>query len=146
MPTASKSANRKGRGIIFICGSYSSDRNSSRCCSCVSTWSIIKRIKPRCSAMRRYFIIIIIALQSFCWAYAVFSVSLSYTHSVGPLGQGISSSQSFYLHTEQHKHRIKAHSADIHDFNGIRTHDPSVRVSEDSSCPRPRVTVIGDLS
>jgi hypothetical protein len=27
---------------------------------------------------------------------------------------------------------------DIHAFSGIRTHDPSIRASEDSSCLRPR--------
>jgi hypothetical protein len=30
------------------------------------------------------------------------------THSVGILGRGISLSEGLYLHTEQHKHRIKA--------------------------------------
>jgi hypothetical protein len=42
------------------------------------------------------------------------------------------------LLTEQHKHRINAHNTDIHTLSGIRTHDPSVRASEDSSCLRPR--------
>jgi hypothetical protein len=44
----------------------------------------------------------------------------------------ISSSQGRYLHTGQHKHRINAHT-DTHALIGIRTHDPSVRASEDSS-------------
>jgi hypothetical protein len=39
-----------------------------------------------------------------CWTLAAFSVSLSYTQSVGLLGRGISLSQGRYLHTEQHKH------------------------------------------
>jgi hypothetical protein len=43
-----------------------------------------------------------------------------------------------YLHTEQHKHRINAHDTDIHASSGIRTHDPSVQASEDTSCLRPR--------
>jgi hypothetical protein len=38
-----------------------------------------------------------------------FSFSI-YTQSVGLLGQGISLSQGRYLHTGQHKHRIKAHT------------------------------------
>jgi hypothetical protein len=42
-----------------------------------------------------------------------------------------------YLHIEQHKHRINAHT-DIHASIGIRNHDPSVRASEDSSCLRLR--------
>jgi hypothetical protein len=46
--------------------------------------------------------------------------------SLGHLGRVISQSQGRYLHT------------DIHAFSGIRTHDPSVRASEDSSCLRPR--------
>jgi hypothetical protein len=51
--------------------------------------------------------------------------------SVGLLGRGISTSQGRYLH----KHRI---NADIHVWSAIRTHDLSVRTSEDSSCLRPR--------
>jgi hypothetical protein len=44
-----------------------------------------------------------------CWALADFSVSWSYTQSVGPLGRGFGPSQGRYLHTGQHKHRINAH-------------------------------------
>jgi hypothetical protein len=49
-----------------------------------------------------------VALQPL-WTLATFSVSYSYTQSVGILGRGISLSQGRYLHTEQHKHRINAH-------------------------------------
>jgi hypothetical protein len=35
-------------------------------------------------------------------------------------------------------HRINAHNTDIHALSGIRTHDLSVRASEDSSWLRPR--------
>jgi hypothetical protein len=49
----------------------------------------------------------------------------------------ISPSQGRYLHTGQHKRRINAQT-DIHALSGIRTHDPSVRANEDSSCLRPR--------
>jgi hypothetical protein len=49
----------------------------------------------------------------------------------------ISPSQGRYLHTGQYKHRINAYT-DIHDLSGIRTRDPGVRESEDSSCFRPR--------
>jgi hypothetical protein len=71
------------------------------------------------------------------WALAAFLCSLSYTQSVELLGRGISPSQGLHLHTEQHKHRINAHNTDLHALSGIRTHDPSVRASEDSSCLRP---------
>jgi hypothetical protein len=47
----------------------------------------------------------------------------------------ISSSQGLYLNTGQHKH---IHTPNIHALSGIRTHDPSVRASEDNSCLRPR--------
>jgi hypothetical protein len=60
---------------------------------------------------------------------------LIYTQSVGLLGRGISRSQGFYLHTEQHNHRINAHR---HLSSGIRSHDPSVRADEDGSCLSPR--------
>jgi hypothetical protein len=66
-----------------------------------------------------------------------FSFIIIFTQPVGLLGRGISSSQSHYLHTGQHKHRINTHR-DIHGLSGIRTHDPRFRVSEDSSCLRPR--------
>jgi hypothetical protein len=69
-------------------------------------------------------------------ASVAFSVSWSCTQPVGHLGRGISPSQGRYLHTEQHKHRINAHNTDIHALSGIRTNDPSVRESEDSSCFR----------
>jgi hypothetical protein len=39
-----------------------------------------------------------------------FSVSWSFTQSLGLLGRGISLSQGRYLHTGQHKHRINAHT------------------------------------
>jgi hypothetical protein len=67
-----------------------------------------------------------------------------YTQSVGLLGQGMSPSLGRYLHTEQHKHRINTHT-DIHASGGIRTHNPSVLVSEDSSCLRPCDHCLGHL-
>jgi hypothetical protein len=70
------------------------------------------------------------ALQSFYWTLAAFSVSWSYTQSVGLLGQGISRSQVRYLNTEQHKNRINAYT-DIHDSSGIRIQDSSIRAGED---------------
>jgi hypothetical protein len=66
-----------------------------------------------------------------------FSFVIIFTQTVGLLGRVISPSQGRYLHTGQHKHRINAHT-DIHALSGIRTHDPSFRASEDSSCLKPR--------
>jgi hypothetical protein len=83
-------------------------------------------------------IIIIMAVQPFVGPWPLFSVSWSYTQSVGLLGRGISPSQGRYLHTEQHKNRINAHNTDIHALSGVRTHDPSVWANEDCSCLRPR--------
>jgi hypothetical protein len=60
-----------------------------------------------------------------------------YTQSVGLLGRVIGPSQGLYLNTGQHKHRINAHTTSIHSRSWIRTHDHSVRASEDSSCLRP---------
>jgi hypothetical protein len=56
---------------------------------------------------------------------------------VGLFGRVVSPSQDRYLHTVQHKHRIKAHT-NIHALRGIRTHDPSVQANEDRSCLIPR--------
>jgi hypothetical protein len=39
-----------------------------------------------------------------CWALAIYSVSWSYTQTVGLLEWGIRQSQGRYLHTAQHKH------------------------------------------
>jgi hypothetical protein len=66
-----------------------------------------------------------------------FSFVIFFTQTIGLLGRVISPSQDRYLHTGQHKHRIKAHT-DIHASSGIRFHDPIVRASEDCSCLRPR--------
>jgi hypothetical protein len=71
------------------------------------------------------------ALQSFCWTLAAFSLYQSYTLSLGLLGRGIRSSQGRYLHTEQHKQNKRTN---IHALTGIRTHKPSVRASDE----RPR--------
>jgi hypothetical protein len=66
-----------------------------------------------------------------------FSFVIFFTQTVGLLGRGISPSQGHYLHTGQHKHRINSHT-DTHSSSGIRTQDPSIRASEDSSCLRER--------
>jgi uncharacterized membrane protein (DUF485 family) len=65
-----------------------------------------------------------------------FSFIIFFTQTVGLLGRVISPSQGLYLHTGQHNHR-KMHT-DIHALSGIRTHDPTIRASEDSSRIRSR--------
>jgi hypothetical protein len=76
-----------------------------------------------------YYLSIYLWFYSPCGRCHLFSF-LIYTHSVGPLRRVISPSQGRYLHTEQHKYRINAHT-DIHALSGIRAHDPSVRAGED---------------
>jgi hypothetical protein len=61
-----------------------------------------------------------------------------FSQSVELPGRVISPSQGRYLNTEQHKHRINAYTPNIHALIGIRTHDPSVQASEDSSFLRLR--------
>jgi hypothetical protein len=90
-----------------------------------------------CGIWKSIIYILIYGSTVLCWTLAAFSAFYSYTQSVGLLGRGISPSQGRYLHTEQHKHRINVHT-DVHICSRIRTHDPSVRASEDSSCLRPR--------
>jgi hypothetical protein len=77
------------------------------------------------------------ALQPFVGPCPLLQFRNLFTQSVGLLGRGISPSQGNYLYTGQHKHRINSHT-DIHAPSGIRTHDPSVRESEDISCLRER--------
>jgi hypothetical protein len=68
--------------------------------------------------------------RSFHFSFFIFRQSL------GLLGRGINLSQGLYLHTGQPKHRINVHTKHPC-LSGIRTHDHSVRASEDSSCLRP---------
>jgi hypothetical protein len=70
---------------------------------------------------------IIMALQPFSWALATFSLPSSYTQTVRLLGRGISPSQSLYLHTGKHNHRIYTHT-DIHGPKGTRTHEPRILI------------------
>jgi hypothetical protein len=71
----------------------------------------------------------------FVGPWLFFSFLILYT--VRLLGRGISPSRGRYPHTEQHKHRIGAHTLS-NALSGIRTHDPYVRPSEDSSCLKLR--------
>jgi hypothetical protein len=70
-----------------------------------------------------------------CWALASFVIS--FTQSVGLLGRVIRPSQGRYLHTQDNTNSINAY-IDIPASSGIRTHEPSISASEDSSCLRPR--------
>jgi hypothetical protein len=74
------------------------------------------------------------ALQTFVGLVRFFRF-LIYTQSVGLIGRVISPSQGLFLYIGQHKHRINAYT-NIHTSSRIRTYDPSVRASEDSSCLR----------
>jgi hypothetical protein len=76
------------------------------------------------------------ALQPFVGPGLFFSLVI-FTQTVGLLGQVMSPTQGRYLHTGQHKHKINS-DTDIHALSGIRTHDTSVRASEDGSCLRTR--------
>jgi hypothetical protein len=53
---------------------------------------------------------------------------------VGFLWGGIGPTQGLYLHTGQHNTEKRGH---IRASSGIRTHDPSVRATEDSTCLTP---------
>jgi hypothetical protein len=61
-----------------------------------------------------------------------------FSQTVGVLGRLISPSQGRYLNIGLQKQNKRIHTPNIHVLCGIRTHDPSVRASEDSSCLRPR--------
>jgi hypothetical protein len=75
------------------------------------------------------------ALQPFVGPWPLFQFcNLFDTDGTTPLTSDQPVERPLPTHTEQHKHRINP-QIDIH---GIRTHDPSVRASEDSSCLRPR--------
>jgi hypothetical protein len=76
------------------------------------------------------------SLQRFVGPLPLLQFVIIFTQAVEQLGRGISPSQGRYLRAGQHKHRINIHT-DTHALSGIRTHDPSVRASEDSSCLWP---------
>jgi hypothetical protein len=78
-----------------------------------------------------------VALQPFVglWPLLQFR-KLFYTVGRTPW-TGIGPSQGRYLHTEQNKHRINAHT-NIHVLSGIRTHNPSVHALDGEA------TVIGN--
>jgi hypothetical protein len=60
-----------------------------------------------------------------------------YTQSVGLLGRVIGPSQGLYLNTGHTNTEKRTETPNIHARSGIRTHDQSVRTSEDSSWLRP---------
>jgi hypothetical protein len=71
-----------------------------------------------------------VALQPFVGPWPLLQFRNLFLHRRYP-------TQGRYLHTGQHRHRINAYT-DILALSGIRTNDPRVRASEDSSCRRPR--------
>jgi hypothetical protein len=77
------------------------------------------------------------ALQPFVGPCPLLQFRNLLTQTVELLGRLISPLQGRYLHAGQHKHRMNART-NIHALNRIRNHDPSVRASKDSSCPRRR--------
>jgi hypothetical protein len=85
---------------------------------------------------RSFFFSMALPAHSGPWSLIQFRIKFSQT--VGPLGRVISPSQGRYLNTGQLKHRIKAYTPNFHASSVIRTHDPSILVSEDSSYLRLR--------
>jgi hypothetical protein len=74
------------------------------------------------------------------WALTAFFSSLIYTQSVGLVGR-----EDQPVARPLPTHKINAHNADIHASSVIRTHDPSVRASKDSSAFYRAATVISTL-
>jgi hypothetical protein len=71
-----------------------------------------------------------------------------FRHLVGLLGRGISPTQGLYLPRTTQGRKMRTH---IHASSRIRTHDPSVRAAEVSTCLRPLgqniiQTTINDVS
>jgi hypothetical protein len=63
---------------------------------------------------------------------------LNLGQSVRLLGRVISSSQDLSTYTGQNKHRINVHiHIKTHASSRIRTYDPGIQASQDSSCLRP---------
>jgi hypothetical protein len=82
-----------------------------------------------------------IYLSTYLWFYSSCGPCTLFqffnSHTVGMTHwTGISPSQGRYLHTGHQNHRINAYRYPC--LSGIRTHDPSVWMGEDSSCLRLR--------
>jgi hypothetical protein len=74
-----------------------------------------------------------------CWALVAFFKFLDPINSRLDSLDNKSSHRKVATYTQNNiDYRIDAHNTDIHAVSGIRTHDPSVLLSEDSSCLRPR--------
>jgi hypothetical protein len=59
-------------------------------------------------------------------------------HSQQDSLDGGSARRKASTYTQNSTNRINAHNTGIHALSSIRTHDPRVQASEDSSCLRPR--------
>jgi hypothetical protein len=77
------------------------------------------------------------ALQSFVGPWPLFQF-LDPTHSRQDTLDGGSARRKAATYTDINTNRTKAHNADIHTWSTIKTRDPSVRASEDSSYLRQR--------
>jgi hypothetical protein len=76
------------------------------------------------------------ALQPLVGPWLFLQFVIFFTQTVGLLGRVINLSQAAF-YTQGNTNCINAHT-DNRAFSGIRTQDPSVRATEDSSCLRPR--------
>jgi hypothetical protein len=82
--------------------------------------------------------IISMALQPFVGHWPLFQFLDPILSRYDPLDGGSACRKASTYTQKIIKHRINAHKTDMHALSGIRTHDPSVRASEDSSCIRQR--------
>jgi hypothetical protein len=107
----------------------------------ISHFSVIKKRRSSCDLVMGSIDFLLLSLGA--WASVKRFVSLQFLnlrHSVGFLGRGISLTQGRNLHRTIRTQNKRVRMS----MSGVRTHDPGVRVSEDSSCLIPRaVTVIG---
>jgi hypothetical protein len=72
------------------------------------TFGALRLRTKRVQTGRYIFIYIDYGPTPLSWALSAFSVSESYTQSVGFLGRVIGTSNIRYLHTGQHKYKIKS--------------------------------------
>jgi hypothetical protein len=67
-----------------------------------------------------------------------------FSQTVGLLGRVDQSvAMPLLTHRTTQTQNKRIHTSNIYALSGIRTHDPSIRASEDISCFRPAATVIG---
>jgi hypothetical protein len=116
----------------------SQNRTQGLCICSQELWPLDNRSGHKRESSCKFVMIFLMTLPAHSGPLPIIQFRNHFSQTVGLLGRVINPSQGLYLNTWQHKQNKRIHTPNIHALSGIRTHDPSVRASEDSSCLRQR--------